>query len=210
MTELTPGLPPDEVERLRWHAFGQKRALALRDADDLRRFVDRRGFVLVAPVAGLHYPSVLEAAVGRPLLEHVRDERAAQVERWCEECVVGRAATRAPLVDGRDTLVASEYVPDVVACGGRAGAALAAALAGDGTAPRGDPSAARVRLADRVLRNVLVVTSEELAQMLGWKEPEAHSALAALVERGDALVHPATRPRRATFQARASELLDGA
>jgi hypothetical protein len=207
VTVLTPGLPPDEVERLRWQAFGQKRPLALRSAEDLVRFTERRGFVLVSPVAGIHFPSALEAAAGRPLLENVRDERTGQVEGWCVECVQARTLLRAPLVEGRDTLVAREWAADLAACGG-----AAAALA-DGKARAVAPGSAdesRVRVADRVLRNVLVVTSEELAHLLGWQEPAAHAALTALVERGDALVHPATRPRRATFQARECELIEGA
>ena len=204
--ELTPGMPPDEVERLRWQAFGQKRALALRSADDLARFTAQRGFVLVAPAAGLHYPSALEAAVGRPLLENLRDERTAQVETWCADGVGRAVLFRAPFIDRRDSLIATEFVADVAACCPRAGAALAGAAAvGERDAP--DADAARLRLADRVLRNVLVVTSEELAQLVGWDEPVARAALAGLVDRGDALVHPATRPRRAMFQARASELL---
>jgi hypothetical protein len=224
VTVLTPGLPPDEVERLRWQAFGQKRPLALRSAEDLVRFTARRGFVLVSPVAGIHFPSALEAAAGRPLLENVRDERASQVEGWCVECVQAHTLLRAPLVERRDTLVAREWAADLAACGGAAAAALAdgkkrttgtaagaasASGAADAAGAAGAADAARVRVADRVLRNVLVVTSEELAHLLDWQEPAAHAALTTLVERGDALVHPATRPRRATFQARECELLEG-
>jgi len=207
--DLEPGLPPDEVERLRWHAFGQKRALALRSAADLERFTSARGFVLVYPAAGIHYPSALEATVGRPLLESLRDERGAQVEAWCGECTQKAALVRAVFVDRRDTLIAPAFVADVVAAGGIAAAAVAAAAGGAaGAAPSADATAAaRERVAARVLTNVLVVTSEELAHLVGWDELVARTALSALVERGEALVHPTTRMRRATFQARASDLL---
>lgn len=202
--QLAAGIAPDEVERLRWHAFGQKRALALRSAADLVHFVAARGFVLVHPMSGLHYPSALEAAVGRPLLANLRDERGDQLEAWCEDGVRSGAFVRAAFVDRHDSLIAREFVADVVAAGGRSAATVAAAASA--AVPDAD-DAARVRVADRVLRNVLVVTSEELAQLVGWDETAARAALAMLVERGDALVHPATRPRRAMFQAPQTELL---
>jgi hypothetical protein len=206
--QLEPGLTPDVVERLRWHAFGQKRALVLRNAADLVRFTAERGIVLVNPAAGLHYPSVLEAVVGRPLLEHLRDERGAEIETWCDEGASAKKFVRAVFVDRRDSLVDQAFVADVVAAGGRHGAAVASAAglgAVESDATRG--AAARERIAERVLRNVLVVTSEELAQLMGWDELAARAALAALAERGAASVHPSTRPRRLTYQAAESELV---
>jgi hypothetical protein len=201
--QLAAGIAPDEVERLRWHAFGQKRALALKSAADLARFVAARGFVLVRPVSGLHYPSALEAAVGRPLLANLRDERGDPLEAWCTDGVQNGAFIRAAFVDRQDSLIARDWVAQVVTAGGWAAGLAAPAPDVDA----GAVQAARVAIADRILRNVLVITSEELSQLVGWDEAAARTALGQLVDRGDALVHPSTRPRRAMFQAPRTELL---
>ncbi len=214
MTDLKPGLPPDEVEKMRWQAFGQKRACMLKSADELVLFVERRGIVLLGPAPGLHYPSAVEAAVGRPLLEFVQDERSAQVRVWFETLVKANKLARGALQDRFEAALAPAIVVDVLAAG--AGRPLDAALRALAEARpkdakkalKTDPAQARARLAARVLQNVLVVASHELARLFAWREADASLALRAVVESGEAALHPASRPRRETFQTRATHLLD--
>ena len=216
MSELKPGLPPDEVEKMRWQVFGQKRACMLKSADELVLFVERRGLVLVGPAPGLHYPSAVEAAVGRPLLEFVHDERSAQVRVWFEASVKAGRLARGALQDRYEAILAPSIVVDVLAAGASrpldvALRALAAARPKDAKkAAKTNPAQARARLAARVLQNVLVVAAHELARLFAWTEADASAALRAVAAAGEAAVHPASRPRRETFQTRATNLLDDA
>jgi len=118
---LPPGLPPDEVEKLRWRTFGHKRANCVRSAEDLARFTTLRGFVLLHPRPGLHFPSAVEAAVGRPLLDHAWDERGRDVERWRVACIAARRVVSAAVLDGSATLVAASYLADFFALSGNQG-----------------------------------------------------------------------------------------
>jgi hypothetical protein len=112
---LPPDLTPEQVEKLRWDAFGHKRALSLKSADDLVRYTHRRGFVLLRPHAGIHFPSVLEATVGRPLLEFTWDERTAHLERWSLDAMAARRVVQAAVLDGRAALLSPAFLPDFYA-----------------------------------------------------------------------------------------------
>lgn len=118
---LQPGLPPDEVEKLRWESFGHKRATSIRSPEDLARFSSLRGFVLLHPRPGLHYPSAVEAAVGRPLLDHGWDERGRDVERWRIACVTARKLVSSAVLDGSATLIAPGFLSDFYALSGNRG-----------------------------------------------------------------------------------------
>lgn len=118
---MQPGLLPDEVEKLRWDAFGHRRAHRIASEDDLVRFTAQRGFVLRRPEPGLHYPSLLEAAVGRPLLRQSWDERGKQVESWARACIGARRILCAAVVAQRTTLLAPEFLPDFFALSGHRG-----------------------------------------------------------------------------------------
>ena len=118
---LQPGLPPDEVEKLRWESFGHKRATSIRSPEDLARFSNLRGFVLLHPRPGLHYPSAVEAAVGRPLLDHSWDERGRDVERWRIACVAARRLVSSAVLDESATLIAPGFLSDFYALSGNRG-----------------------------------------------------------------------------------------
>lgn len=118
---LPPDLTPEQVEKLRWDAFGHKRTLSLKSADDLVRYTHRRGFVLLRPHAGVHFPSVLEATVGRPLLEFTWDERSAHLERWRADAIAARRVVQADVLGGRTALVSPAFVPDFYALAGLEG-----------------------------------------------------------------------------------------
>lgn len=107
---LPPGLAPDVVEKLRWQTFGHQRSHSIRSTEDLARFTRARGFVLCAPESGLHYPSVVEAAVGRPLLAHAFDERGSHADAWVRECVAARQVMHGVVVAHRATLVDRDFV----------------------------------------------------------------------------------------------------
>lgn len=209
MSALPPGLPPDEIERRRWHAFGQKRALALRGADDLVQFTAQRGFILLFPQAGVHYPSALEAAVGRPLLEFTRDERCADVERWADAAVAARRLGRLTLFEELPALAAPDWIPQLVQAGGAPprDAVLELLAAAWPCAPAA-PAGPRAALAARFLQNVLVAAVTDVARAFAWTEPEALAVLHALTAQGVARIHPASRARRETFEAVTSDLLE--
>lgn len=118
---LPPGLAPDVVEKLRWQTFGHQRQRSIRSAPDLAHFTAARGFVLCAPEAGLHYPSVLEATIGRPLLEHAYDERGARADAWMRECVAAGQVMHGVVVAQRATLVDRSFVVDFFALSGHRG-----------------------------------------------------------------------------------------
>ena len=118
---LPPGLPPDEVEKLRWEAFGHRQKSSILSPDDLVRFTAARGFVLRLPEAGLHYPSILEAAVGRPLLEHGFDERGRKADGWVRESVTSGRLLHAAVLAQRATLVERGFVADFFALSGHQG-----------------------------------------------------------------------------------------
>ncbi len=113
--QLPPGLPPDEVEKLRWEAFGHKRANALTSADGLTRFIARRGFVLSRPQRGLQYPSALEAVLGRPLLGRSFDARGTQLETWRLQCMAARRVHAAAVLGGFASLAAPAFHSDFLA-----------------------------------------------------------------------------------------------
>ena len=121
LQSLPTALAPDQVEKLRWEAFGHKRVLSLKSTEDLVRFTHRRGFVLVGPQPGVHYPSVLEATVGRPLLEFTWDERATHLERWRCEAVASRRVLHTGILGGRPTLLAPGFLADFYALTGNRG-----------------------------------------------------------------------------------------
>jgi hypothetical protein len=100
------------VEKLRWETFGHTRKRAISSESELVRFSTRRGFVLRHPHSGVHYPSVLEAAVGRPLLDHSWDERADEVEGWCRRSVASGQLVSTAVLGGHMTLIAPAYVPE--------------------------------------------------------------------------------------------------
>lgn len=209
MSALPAGLPPGEIERRRWHTFGQKRALVLRGAGDLVRFTASRGFVLVYPQAGVHYPSALEAAVGRPLLEFTHDERCADVEQWAEAAVAARHLARCTLFEELPALTAPEWIPRLVQAGAAPPRdAVLQALASEWPGPAGEAAVNRRALAARFLENVLVAATPDVARAFAWTEGEALEVLLALVAQGLARVHPASRVRRETFETAASDLLE--
>jgi len=206
---LPAGLPPGEIERRRWHTFGQKRALVLRGTADLVRFTAERGFVLLYPQAGVHYPSALEAAVGRPLLEFTRDERCADVEQWAETAVTARHLARCTLFEELPALTAPDWIPRLLHGGaGPRRAAVLQALALEWPCPAGDTAKNRQALTARFLQNVLVAATPDVARAFAWTDGEALEALSVLVADGLARVHPASRARRETFETAASDLLE--
>ncbi len=103
---LPPGLPPDEVEKLRWQTFGHKKAHRVASKDAYLRFVQKRRFVLLAPIPGTHYPSVLEAAVGRPLLDFVWDEQMRTLEGWKNESIRAQLVVSTAVLAKRPTMLA--------------------------------------------------------------------------------------------------------
>ena len=121
LSALEAGLTPLQVEKLRWETFGHKRALTVKSADQAAQFASRRGFVLLVPHAGVRYPSLLEAAVGRPLLDFTWDERLANLERWKAECLGAGRLACAALVAGRPALLAPSYLGDFFALSGNQG-----------------------------------------------------------------------------------------
>ncbi len=112
---LPRGMPPDEVEKLRWEAFGHKHSNALESADALVRFIHQRGYVLTRPQRGLHFPSALEAVVGRPLLGRSFDARTAQLESWRLQCMEAGRLHAAAVLEGRATLASSAFHRDFLA-----------------------------------------------------------------------------------------------
>jgi hypothetical protein len=121
LSALEAGLTPLQVEKLRWETFGHKRALTLKSADQVAQFTSRRGFVLLVPHTGVRYPSVLEAAVGRPLLDFTWDERLVNLERWKAESLAARRLACAAVLAGEPTLLAPSYLGDFHALSGNQG-----------------------------------------------------------------------------------------
>lgn len=121
LREIAPGLTPEEIEKLRWETFGQKRTLALASSKDLVSFVQQRGFVLFLPHPGVHYPSALEAAIGRPLLDYRWDDRLATLLGWKQAAVTSRRLVSTGILGGRTTLVHVSMLPDFLALSGNAG-----------------------------------------------------------------------------------------
>lgn len=115
LRQLPPGLPPDEAEKLRWQAFGHKSSRALTSADELGRFVVQRGFVLTHPQRGLHFPSALEAVIGRPLLGRSFDDRNASLESWRRECLAAGRLHAAAVLAGQATLASPPLHTDFLA-----------------------------------------------------------------------------------------------
>ena len=209
MSALPAGLPPDEIERRRWHAFGQKRALALQSAEDLIRFIAQRGFVLLYPCAGVHYPSALEATVGRPLQEFIRDERCINVERWADGAVDARQLARVTLFGELPALTAPDWIPRFVEAGAAPPRdALLAELAAAWSCKPGAAPAPRATLTARFLQNVLVAAAPEVARAFAWSDADALAALEEITAKGLARIHPASRRRRETFETAASDLLE--
>ena len=112
---LPAGLPPDEVEKLRWKTFGHRHSNALTSVDGLVRFITQRGFVLTQPQRGLHFPSALEAVVGRPLLGRSFDTRTSQLEAWRLRCLASRRLYAAAALEGRATLATPPFQRDFLA-----------------------------------------------------------------------------------------------
>jgi hypothetical protein len=110
LVPLPEGLTPDVVEKLRWEAFGHRRASSLGSANDQARFVTERGFVLVFPVPGLQFPSVLEATVGRPLLDFAWDERVRAMAVRHAETLRSRKVGHTAVLAGRSTAISPHYL----------------------------------------------------------------------------------------------------
>ncbi|MFQ5599411.1 MAG: hypothetical protein ACE5G2_02525 [Candidatus Krumholzibacteriia bacterium] len=121
LRDLPAGLPPDEVEKLRWETFAHKRAFCLKSVGELLRFTRRRGFVLLRPARGIHYPSVMEAAVGRPLLDFTWDEKVKQVEGWKLNCITSRRVVRSAVVAGCASLLSPVFLSHFYALSGNRG-----------------------------------------------------------------------------------------
>lgn len=121
LVPLPEGLAPDVVEKLRWEAFGHRRASSLASADDQARFVSERGFVLVFPVSGVCFPSVLEATVGRPLLDFAWDERVRSMAAWHAETLRARRVGHSAVLAGRSTAVTPYFLARFLAVAELAG-----------------------------------------------------------------------------------------
>lgn len=115
LVPLPEGLAPDVVEKLRWETFGHRRASSLASAGDQARFVVERGFVLVFPVSGMGFPSVLEATVGRPLLDFTWDERVRAMARRHAETLRSRKVGHTAVLAGRSTAVSPHFLARFVA-----------------------------------------------------------------------------------------------
>ncbi len=121
MRPLPPGLAPDAVEKLRWDTFGQRQSSSVRSQPDLVRFTAARGFVLRAPVPGLHYPSILAAAAGRPQQQPVADEQSRKAEVWIRESVVSQRLLHAAVLSRRASLIDFDFIGDFFALSGHRG-----------------------------------------------------------------------------------------
>lgn len=110
LVALPEGLTPDAVEKLRWETFGHRRAQCLKSPEDQVRFIQQRGFVLLFPVHGLRYPSLLEATVGRPLLDFAWDERARSMSTWHAQTLRSRKVGQSAVLAGQACVVSPNYL----------------------------------------------------------------------------------------------------
>ena len=123
LVPLPAGLAPDAVEKLRWDTFGQRQSSSVRSQPELVRFAAARGFVLRAPAPGLHYPSILAAAAGRPQQQPVADEQSRKAEAWIRQSIVSRRLLHAAVLSHRASLVDFDYIGDFFALSGHRGEA---------------------------------------------------------------------------------------
>jgi len=110
LVPLPDGLAPDAVEKLRWETFGHRRTQCLQSPEYQVRFTQQRGFVLLFPVIGLRYPSMLEATVGRPLLDFSWDERTRSMSAWHAQTLRSRKVGQSAVLAGQTCAVSPNYL----------------------------------------------------------------------------------------------------
>jgi hypothetical protein len=110
LLSLSPGMPPDVVEKLRWETFGHRRSQCLASPEDQVRFTTKRGFVLLFPVSGLRYPSILEATVGRPLLDFIWDERTRSMVQWHTQTLRSHKVALSAVLAGQKCVVSPGFL----------------------------------------------------------------------------------------------------
>jgi len=103
-------MPPDVVEKLRWETYGHRRSQCLTSPEDQVRFTQKRGFVLLFPISGIRYPSILEATVGRPLLDFIWDERSRSMAQWHAQTLCSRKVVLSAVLAGQKTVVSPGFL----------------------------------------------------------------------------------------------------
>ena len=143
------------------------------------------------------------------MLEFTRDERCGDVERWVDAAVSARRLARVTLFAELPALVAPDWIARLVQAGGAPPRdAVLAALAVEWPCPPGASSGPRAALVARFLQNVLVAATPDVARAFAWPDADALAALTCVTAQGLARAHPASRPRRETFETVFSDLLE--
>lgn len=108
-----PELTPARIAALRDARYRRKRSLRLKDADDIRAFVDDVGVCLLFPIQGIEMPNVYQAVAGgeKALTPQHDDPHIALTWNTKDQALDKRWWYYGKLIKGKATLVSLDLLP---------------------------------------------------------------------------------------------------